>query len=345
MKRRPFLPAIVVLSLSIACLLLAAGCSSPSASSPEASPASAAATAPEAEASAAEAAADALRIGSLKGPTSVGLASMMEHEQGQFTVAASADEIAPKLLQGELDVALVPANLAATLYQKTDGAIRVIDVNTLGVLYAVTAADVASVEDLRGRTVYLTGKATVPEYTMLALLEASGVPASEVDLQFRSEAAEVAALVAQDHEAVGILPQPYATSATMKDSSLKSAIDLTTAWEEATNGQRGSLVTGVTIAKASTIDEKRDAIEEFLKRHALSAEIAQTDPSAIADEVASLGIIDNEQVAEAAIPFCNVVCIAGEEMKGILSGYLDTLFAQDPASVGGAVPEDDFYYL
>lgn len=287
--------------------------------------------------------ADALRIGSLKGPTSVGLASMMTQDQGVFTVAASADEIAPKLVQGELDIALVPANLAATLYQKTNGGIRVLDVNTLGVLYAVSAADVDDVEDLRGRTVYMTGKGTVPEYTVRAVLDASGVSPDEVDIQFRSEPAEVAALIAQDPEAVGILPQPYATAATLKNEALRQRIDLTVAWEEATGGDRGSLITGVTIAKADTVEAKREAIDEFIARHEASATVAQDDPDAIASEVVELGIIDNEQIAKAAIPKCNVVCLTGSEMEAALAGYLDVLYQLDPTAVGGALPGAEFY--
>ena len=339
-SRMKKLAAAVLAALTVGALALT-GCAAPATNQSSAS--SSAAT--EAVSDEVAAAANALRIGSLKGPTSIGLASMIMHNEGDFTVAASADEIAPKLLQDELDIILVPANLAATLYQKTNGGIRVLDVNTLGVLYAVTAAtDVNSIADLRGRTVYMTGKGTVPEYTVRALLEASDVPLDEVDLQFRSESAEVAALIAQDTEAVGILPQPYATAATLQNESLESVIDLTEAWEEATGGARGSLITGVTITKASTIDAQPEVIAEFLRRHAASTEVAQNDPSDIADEVVTLGIVGNAQIAEQAIPACNVVCYTDDIMQNALSGYLETLFAQDPASIGGALPGSDFYY-
>ena len=337
MKKRTFTLFAAAAALCLALAL--AGCATPA----QDAGSNADNSAPAAEAASGEAA-DALRIGSLKGPTSVGLAAMMEKDEGVFTVAASADEIAPKLLQGELDIVLVPANLAATLYQKTDGNIRVLDVNTLGVLYAVSAADVDSVEGLAGRTVYLTGQGTVPECTVRALLDAAGV-ADQVDLQFRSEPAEVAALIARDHEAVGILPQPFATSATMKDDALQQRIDLTQAWDEVTQGERGNLITGVTIATADTVAEKRDAIDAFLERHARSAAIAQSDPEAIAEEVVALGIIDDLKIAEAAIPHCNIVCLTGQEMKDALSAYLAVLEQQDPASVGGALPAEDFYLL
>ena len=337
----------VALAALMAGVLALTGCAAPAANQSSASSSASASSsgAAEADAKAAMAEADALRIGSLKGPTSIGLASMMMEGQGIFTVAATADEIAPKLLQDELDIVLVPANLAATLYQKTDGNVRVLDVNTLGVLYAVTmASDVTSVADLRGRTVYMTGKGTVPEYTVRALLEASDVALSEVDIQFRSEPAEVAALIAQDNEAVGILPQPYVTAATLQNDALKSVIDLTSAWEEATGGTRGSLITGVTIAKASTVENKAAGIAEFVRRHAASTNVANDDPATIADEVVELGIVGNAQIAQKAIPACNVVCLTNQYLINALSGYLETLYEQDPASIGGALPGPDFYY-
>ncbi len=332
--------AATAAAAALAAALMLTGCSQPVTDASASSDAAEAGTAASEEVAAQ---ADALRIGSLKGPTSVGLASMMAQGQGEFTVAASADEIAPKLAQGELDIALVPANLAATLYQKTDGGIRVLDVNTLGVLYAVSAADVQGVADLRGRTVYMTGKGTVPEYTVRAVFDASGVTPEEVDVQFRSEPTEVAALIAQEPESVGILPQPFATSATLKSETLQQRIDLTAAWEEATGGDRGSLITGVTIATADTVDAKREAIDEFIARHEASAAVAQADPDQIAAEVVALGIIDNEQIAKAAIPKCNVVCLTGAEMESALAGYLDVLFQLDPAAVGGALPGEEFY--
>lgn len=347
MRKTAAKAALALAAAAMLALVLAmAGCSPDASKQPatqQKSAANAADSSPTAEDVAAEA--DALRIGSLKGPTSVGLASMMAAGQGVFTVAATADEIAPKLLQGELDIVLVPANLAATLYQRTSGGITVLDVNTLGVLYAVTSADVTSVEGLRGRTVYMTGKGAVPEYTLRALLEASDMRWDDVNVQFRSEPAEVAALIAQEPESVGILPQPFATAATMKDAGLKQGIDLTLAWEKATGGDRGSLITGVTIAKTDTVASKRAAIDEFVTRHSTSTDIARSDPARIAPEVVSLGIIDSEQVAEASIPRCNVVCLTGEQMKDALSGYLGILYQQDPASIGGALPGVAFYLM
>ena len=290
--------------------------------------------------------ADALRIGSMKGPTSVGLASMMQQGQGQFTVVAAADELTALLLQDELDIALVPANVAALLFQRTEGQIQVVDVNTLGVLYGVSLdSSVASIEDLRGRTVYMTGKGTVPEYTFLALLDAAGMGEGDVTVQFCAEPAEVAAQVAQHDDAVGILPQPYATAVTVQNPDVTEVLDLTAQWADLTGGELGDLITGVTVAKASTVQEQRDAIDAFLVRHGESAAAANADPASIAATVAELGIIDSEPLAQKAIPRCNVVCLVGDPMRQALSGYLESLYQQSPEAVGGALPDDSFYYV
>lgn len=290
--------------------------------------------------------ADGLRIGSMKGPTSVGLAFMMQQEQGDFTVVAAADELTALLLQDELDIALVPANVAAVLFQRTEGRVQAIDVNTLGVLYGVSLdGSISSVEDLRGRTVFMTGKGTVPEYTFSALLAAADMSFDDVTVEFCSEPAEVAAQVAQNGEAVGILPQPYATAVTVKNPDASTVLDLSAAWAEVTGGQQGDLVTGVTVAKASTIDEHRDAIGLFLERHGESAAVANADPEAIAATVAELGIIDNEELALKAIPRCNVVCLTGEPMRQALSGYLESLYRQNPEAIGGVLPDESFYYI
>lgn len=290
--------------------------------------------------------ADALRIGSMKGPTSIGLASMMDQEQGQFTVVGAADELTPLLLQDQIDIALVPANVAAVLYARTEGQIQVIDVNTLGVLYGISLDEsINNVEDLRGRTVYMTGKGTVPEYTFMALLAAANISTDEVTVEFCSEPTEVVAQISQHADAVGILPQPYATACTLKNENLHTVLDLTVAWAQMTGGQKGDVVTGVTVAKTSTIEEKEGAVKLFLQRHAASAEVAQTDPSAIVAKVVELGIIESETLAEKAIPNCNVVCYTGEEMKNALGGYLQALFDQNAEALGGSLPGDDFYFM
>jgi NitT/TauT family transport system substrate-binding protein len=293
-----------------------------------------------------------VRVASLKGPTSIGLVGLMDEvDAGQlvnnytFTIAGSVDEILPDIIQGTVDIALVPANTAATLYQKTNGGISVIDVNTLGVLYVVTGdSSISSLADLAGKTVYMTGKGTTPEYVMDYLLAENGLT-GQVSLEFESEATEVASLLAADPSAIGILPEPYVTSVETKSPTLKTAISLTDEWDKLQGGSGSQLVTGVTIVRNEFLEDHPEAVAEFLAAHASSVTYVNDNPSQAASDVVAAGIIDNETVAAAAIPNCNVVCLTGEDMKAALSGYYNVLYQQDPSSVGGSLPDDAFYYL
>ena len=293
-----------------------------------------------------------VHVASLKGPTSIGLLALMDKAEGEdsglantyeFTVAGSADEVTPKVISGDVDIALVPANVASVLYNKTEGAVRALDVNTLGVLYVVTTADnVEKFEDIAGSSVYLTGKGATPEYAMGYLLEKAGIT-DAVSLVFKSEATEVVSCLASDSGAIAILPEPYKTVAMSKVEGLKAPVCLTDVWDEcATDGSR--LLTGVTVVRTEFAEQHPEAVAEFLEQQAASVEAVKADPATYGESAANHGIVDSAAVAEKAIPGCNLVCLTGDEMKTALSGYLDVLSQYDASSVGGALPADDFYY-
>ena len=301
-----------------------------------------------AKAPAKEAPAD-IRVGSLKGPTTMGLVNLMKTAEGgtledkyTFTMVTDASELAASLVAGDVDIALIPANLAAVLYnKKTDKGIEVIDINTLGVLYCVTGAEgVSSVKDLAGKTVYLTGQGTTPEYSLRYLLEQAGV--TDCSLEFKSEATEVAALLAADPSAIAVLPQPFATVAMVQNADLKEAFSLSEAWDSLGSGSR--MVTGVTVVRKAFLKEHPQAVERFLAAHAESAKKASEDVEGTAKLIAEYGIIEKAPVAQKALPKCAVSCITGEEMVSALRGYLEVLYAADPASVGGEAPDAGFYY-
>lgn len=293
-----------------------------------------------------------VRIGSLKGPTSIGLVYLMEQAEKKetvnaydFTMAVTADELLIAMLSEELDIALIPANVASVLYNRAEGDVAVIDINTLGVLYMVTGDDkIKGIEDLKGRTVYMTGKGTTPDHVMQYLLGANGLTASDVTLEYKSEAMEVAAMLAEDPAAVGVLPQPFVTVACAQNEKLSAAIDLTKEWA-AVQGEGGSsLVTGVTVVRKGFLSQAKEAVDQFLDDHAASAAYANEHVEETAQMVSAAGIIEKAAVAEKAIPACNITYLDGEEMKQALSGYLTVLCEQDPASVGGGLPGEDFYY-
>ncbi len=295
-----------------------------------------------------------VRIGSLKGPTTMGLLRMMalsdaeeimEGVQYTFTMATDASEILAGVAGGDYDIALVPANLASTIYQKTEGGITVLDINTLGVLYMVSGDDtISSVEDLKGHTIYTTGKGQTPEYVLHYILEQNGMKEGDVTIEYKSEATEVAAVLAQDPTAVGMLPQPFVTVALAQNESLKIVLDMTEEWEKIGGENGSSLVTGVTIVRDTFLEEHPVAVALFMEEHKKSAEFAVSDVTTTASYVAERGIIEKAPVAEKALPYCNIVYIDGDPMKQALSSYLEVLFEQDPSSVGGALPGDDFYY-
>ena len=297
-------------------------------------------------------------IGSLKGPTSMGLAYLMQKPVDRtwvysFEMATAADELTGKIINGELDVALVPANMASILYNKTDGNVKVIDVNTLGVLYVVEGGEtVQSVADLAGKTIYLTGKGTTPDYVLQYLLEQNGLTTEDVTLEYKSEATEVVSALATEEGAVGLLPQPFVTVATMKNENLRLALDLADEWAKLQPEDGSSMVTGVTIARKDFLegeDEFGEANEQmvqgFLEDHKESVSYVNANLSEAAEMIAELGIVDSAAVAEAAVPYCNITCITGEEMKTALEGYLQVLEDMDPASIGGSLPGEDFYYI
>ena len=295
----------------------------------------------------------AIRVGPLKGPTSMGLVSLMDKASRgetsnvyEFTMAGKADELVGKIANGDLDIALLPANVASVLYAKTQGNITVLDINTLGVLYVVASDDsISSMADLKGRTIYMTGKGTTPEYVMNYLLKENGLSTSDVDLQFKSEATEVASLLKQDSSAIGVLPQPFATAACIQNPDLKTVLDLTEQWNMLNKDTGSMLVTGVTLVRSDFLRENRSPVADFIKDHEASTLFATEHAEDASRLIAEQGIVEKAPIAQKALPYCNIVCLTGQEMKDALSGYLSTLHEQDPKSIGGQMPGDDFYYM
>ena len=345
------------LLLSAAMLLGLAACGGTSSSvtaSSEATSEAASSSAASSEAAAEEntlSTTDSVRIAGLKGPTTMGLVNLLPmQEDGSANLSydlqlyGAADEIVPLLTKGELDMAAIPANLAATLYQKTEGAIQVMAVNTLGVLYVVEKGDtVQSVADLKGRTILSTGKGTTPEYVLRYILAQNGIdPDNDVTIEFYSEATEVTAQMAVAGDAIAVLPQPYVTSASMQDDTLRVALDLTAEWEKVCDTQ---LITGVTVVRTAYAEEHPDVVAAFLEDYAASVDAANNDLDGTAALCEEQGVVAKAAIAKAALPECNIVCITGEDMKADVAGYAQVLYDADPASVGGAMPDDGFYYL
>ena len=336
------------------CVSLAACGTTAASSAADAAPeaASSAAASPEAAApqeetpASPETAGAALRIAGLKGPTTMGLVNLMSSADGanyEFTMYGAADEIVPLLVKGELDAAAVPANLAATLYQKTEGAVEVACVNTLGVLYILENGEtIQSVADLKGQTIVTTGKGTTPEYVLRYVLSQNGIdPDADVTIEYCSEATEALSQVQAGMASIAMLPQPFVTSALSQVEGLRVALDMNEEWEAVAGSQ---LVTGVLVARKDAVEADPAAFEAFLDGYAASVEAANTDLEGTAALCEQYGIVAKAALAQKALPACNIVFETGDQMKTDLVNYFQVLLDADPASVGGALPADHFYY-
>lgn len=291
-----------------------------------------------------------INIGCMKGPTAIGMIKLLsDSDEGStqniyhYTIAGTADELSAALIQGHLDIAAVPCNLASVLYNKTDGEIVTISINTLGVLYIVEDGEtVHSVADLHGKTIYSTGQGTTPEYTLRYLLTVNGLdPDKDVAIEYKSEAPEVVATLAQNPGAVAMLPQPYVTSAMMNNENLRIALDVTKEWESW--AENSTVVTGVLVARKTFIEENNQAFAAFLKEYQTSTAYANES----VDETAALleeFDIFKAAIAKKAIPYCNITYIDGEEMKTKAFAYLQALYEQNPNAVGGSVQEGMFWF-
>lgn len=295
--------------------------------------------------------AGSVRIAGLKGPTTMGLVQLLSMEKAgtaaldyDLQLYGAADEIVPKLIKGELDLAAIPANLAATLYQKTNGGIQVLAVNTLGVLYVVEKGNtVHSFADLKGRTILSTGKGTTPEYVLRYLLQKNGLdPDRDVKIEYYSEASEVTAqMAAAKKDAIAVLPQPYVTAAQMKDAALRVVLDLTKEWNKVCGTQ---LITGVTVVRTAYAEEHPDVVQAFLTDYEKSVNAANTDIDGTAALCEEVGVVAKAAIAKKTLPQCNIVFRRGEEMKKDISAYLQVLYDASPAAVGGKLPDDSFYW-
>ena len=303
-----------------------------------------------------------VHLGLLSGPTGMGAAKMLaDNDEAYAQVEAGtyeggtllryevtlgsdpANDIVPRLTNGELDIAAIPTNLAATLYNRTDGGIKLLALNTLGVLHILENGDtVNSLADLEGRTLYATGQGSNPEYVLNYLLEANGLdPAADVDIQWLASE-ELTARMASGDIDLCMLPVPAATTVMMQNSDVRDAIDLNDAWTE--SGAQGTFTMGCLVARTEWLEDNSELVPGILEEYAASIDYANSNPEEAAALIEQYGIVPKAAVAQAAIPQANMVCITGEDMKGI-ADYYQVLFDADPTSIGGAIPGEDFYYI
>ncbi|HEX3039164.1 MAG TPA: ABC transporter substrate-binding protein [Caproiciproducens sp.] len=291
-----------------------------------------------------------IKLATLKGPTGLGMLKLMSDSDAtssnryEFTLAGAPDEIVSKISTGEIDAAAVPTNLAATLYNKTNGKIQMAAVNTLGVLSVLTNGEnIASIKDLKGKTVYSSGQGSTPEYALNYILEQNGLEVGkDVKVEYKAEHAELAALVISGKAKIAVLPEPFVTQVTAKNKDVKIALDITKEWNKAA-GDKSVLTMGCLIVRKDFAEKNREAFNKFLEEYKASSEFTNSNIEQAAALSEKYGIMP-AAVAKKAIPNCNIVYMDGSEMKAKIPDFLNVLYKANPKSVGGKLPGDDFYY-
>lgn len=290
-----------------------------------------------------------INVYALKGPTGIGLVKVMNDNDGTyaFTLAGAPDEVVAAISSGNADIAAVPTNLAATLYNKTSGKVQLAALNTLGVLHILTNdASIQTIDDLKGKTIWATGQGSTPEYALNYILEAYGLK-DEVTVEYKAEHAELATLAAAGEVSIAILPEPHVTSVLNQNKDFRLALDVTKLFEDAAakNEKPAVMSMGSVIVRKEWAEANPDKLAAFMTAYADSVAFVNSDIDAASQMVEAQGIIPKAAVAKKAIPNCNIVFIAGEEMKEQIAPFFDVLFAANPKSVGGQLPGEDFYYI
>ena len=289
-----------------------------------------------------------MKVAGLAGPTGIGMVNLMKSQDDKiakndytFSVVSDPTEIVAGMTNNSYDIAACPINLAATLYNKLEGNIQVLSVNTKGVLYILENGNtINSLADLAGKKLYATGQGSTPEYILNYLLDKSGI-ADKVEVEYVTSHDELATLAASGKATISMLPEPKVTAATSKNADLRIALNLTEEFEKISGK---TLIQGVVIAKKDFVEKNPDAVKMFLKEYEASINAANNDIETTSALCEQYGIIPKAAVAKKAIPNCNIAYIDGADMKASVSANLQIFFDANPKSIGGKLPSDDFYF-
>ncbi|MCL1816038.1 MAG: ABC transporter substrate-binding protein [Clostridiales bacterium] len=289
-----------------------------------------------------------LDIAVLRGPGGIGSVWLMEEavnvqKNYTFHLADSPEQVVAWLANGTVKMAALPSNLAANLYEKTKGQIRMTAIITRGMLYLLQAGDeIKSWPELAGHIIYATGRGSNPEYILLHLLKAHGFAVGEnIDVVFENDHTELATMLAIGKVDLAMLPEPFVTSVMAKNTAVSTLFDLSAEWEALGTG---SLAMTALVSSADFITDHPQAVEQFLSDMKTSINFAVNNVAKAATLCEKFDIIPTAAVAELAIPRCNLTFITGQEMKEAITAYYEVLYAANPQSIGGVMPEEGFYY-
>ena len=290
-----------------------------------------------------------INFGVLKGPTGIGASYLLESNEKEesgnkynVTIVAEATEMVSMISSGTLDIAAVPTNVASALYNKTSGGVKIIALNTAGVLYILEKGNtVNSVADLKGKTIAAVGQGANPEYVLNYILSQNGLTVgTDVTVEFY-DSAELTTKAASGSVDVCMLPVPAATTVLVKNSEMRSALNLSEEWDKLNNGS--TLTMGCVVVRTEFYEAHKDAVEIFLKEYEESINSVKANPAEAGELCAKFEIVPAAAIATKAIPDANLIFVSGKDIKTTIEGYYEVLFAADPKSIGGKLPGDDFY--
>lgn len=291
-----------------------------------------------------------LEVAALNGPTGIGMVQMVEEMEGaenpkyNIVLYQSPDEIVGKVVSGELDIACVPSNLGAVLYNKTEGGIKLLGMNTLGVLYIVeNGQTVQNIEDLKGKTILSSGKDSTPEFVLNYILNEAGlVPGEDVTVEFMGNHSDIASKLMAEEGTIALLPEPFVTTVLAKDKNIRMAIDVNEAWN---NLNQMDLPMGIIVANANVVKDNAKGIEAFLEDYEASVKFVDENLEDAAALVEKFGIVPNAALAKVAIPKCNIVYRDSSDSEDSLNKFYEILEQANPKAVGGKLPDEAFYTL
>lgn len=289
-----------------------------------------------------------IEVAALNGPTGIGMVKLMANEKDKtvkaynVTLYQSPDEIVGKVVSGEIDIACVPSNMGAVLYNKTQGEVKLLGTNTLGTLYIVENGEtITKVEDLKGKVILASGKDSTPEFVLNYILKQNGLePGQDVTIEFMGNHSDMASKLLADKGTIALLPQPFVTTAMAKNEDIHTAVNINNIWQEV---NQMDLPMGIIIGRKEFIDANPKGLENFLKDYKASVTYVSEHLDDAAELVASFEIIPNAQIAKKAIPACNIVYRDHKESRGMLNQFYEILANENVKAVGGKLPDEGFY--
>ncbi|NLM04601.1 MAG: ABC transporter substrate-binding protein [Clostridiales bacterium] len=293
-----------------------------------------------------------VQVAALNGPTGMGMVKLMEENENdktllkyEFTLMSSPDDLVGKIINKEVDIAAVPSNLAMVLYNKTEADIQLAAINTLGVSYILENGDsIQSIEDLKGKTINVSGKGAIPDFALQYILDKNGLEIDkDVMVDFKLQHADLAAAMVEGDVEIALLPQPHVTTAMMRNEDIRIALDMTDEWKKV-NSDNSELVMGVIIVQREFAENNKEMLDIFLEEYRQSVVFVNEEIDEAAQLIEKYGILPNAAIAKRAIPYSNIVYIDAQEGKESLNELYEILYNFEPKSIGGKLGDEEFYY-